>query len=570
MNFKNLSIKMKFIAIFVLGITLLLVPSIITLNTTITNEAKEAAVLKAKSDLSTGYAVLNERYPGDWKLEGDQLYKGNVLMNGNFEIVDYIGELTGDTVTIFANDTRVATNVQKNGKRAVGTVVSDLVSETVLENGNDFYGEANVVGHIYQTAYTPIKDRNGEIIGIWYVGTSKAFVRNIINNTFKRMSYIILIVLIIMIPLVYYSSKVISDPIIELSKIINRLSNYDLSFDENSKANQYLERKDEIGQITNSVASMQKNFITLVNSIREISDQVAASSEELSASGEQVGHTAEQVGTAIQNVASGAEEQSAQIEETSNNIEEMISQIQLVNSNSDMMISSAENVMGHIDIGNQSVSKSIKEINNVKTDTREVAGIIESLGQASDEIGGIVAIINGIADQTNLLALNAAIEAARAGEAGRGFSVVADEIRELAEESSQSTEKISSLIKQIQSDVGKAVNKMDKNTNTVNSSVQSIEKNGQIFDDIRQVSQELMNLIKGVKDNTRDLAENSTKIADVINNVAVVSHEAAGNSEEVAASSEEQIASTEEIVSGAKSLAQMAEELASQVGKFKV
>ncbi|MTI58957.1 MAG: HAMP domain-containing protein [Firmicutes bacterium] len=570
MNFKDWSIRMKFIVIFILVISLLIIPSIILLRGIISDEAKEAAVEKAKSDLLTGYAILNEKDSGDWRLEGNKLYKGNTLISGNNEVVDYIGELTNDVVTIFANDTRVTTNVKENGKRAVGTAVSVEVAETVLGKGEDYYGEANVVGSLYQTAYTPIKDKDGKIIGIWSVATSKEFVNKMINNAIKGLTYVFLIVLVITIPLILFSSKLIADPIIDLSQIINKLADFDLRFDENSKTVNYLDRKDEIGQITNSLVTMQKNLNNLINDVKDAANQVAASSEELSASGEQVGETAEQVGSAIENVASGAEEQSAQIEETSKNVEHMISQVKEVNSSSVNMISSAKTVMGKIKEGKQSVDKSINEIDNVKGDVQGVAGIIESLGKASGEIGGIVEIINSIANQTNLLALNAAIEAARAGEAGKGFSVVAEEIRGLAEDSTKSTEKIANLIKQIQHDVSEAVKKMDKSMSTVNSSVVSIEENGQIFNDINQVSNELMELITGVNEKSKELAENSDKISQAIKNVAAVSQEAAGNAEEVAASSEEQIASTEEIVSGARELADVADKLANEVDKFKL
>lgn len=125
---------------------------------------------KAKSDLKLAYEYINEKIKGEWKEEGNELYKGNTLINKNYTLVDKIGELTGDTVTFFLSNKRVNTNViNENGERAINTLVCDEVKKEVLINGNIYTGEANVVGKKYQTAYMPIKDKNNNIIGIFYL-----------------------------------------------------------------------------------------------------------------------------------------------------------------------------------------------------------------------------------------------------------------------------------------------------------------------------------------------------------------------------------------------------------------
>ena len=199
--------------------------------------------------------------------------------------------------------------------------------------------------------------------------------------------------------------------------------------------------KDEIGILSKSLDNMLESLRTIIGRIMNIANHVAASSEELSASGEQVGLAAQEVSGAMQNVASGAEEQSAQVEESIGYINTLIKEINDVEENTRAMVEFANGVMDSIEEGNKSLKDTIEKVVNVKKDFRDVAANINSLVKLSEEIEAIVDIINGIAGQTNLLALNAAIEAARAGEAGRGFSVVADEIRDLAEESSNSTEK---------------------------------------------------------------------------------------------------------------------------------
>ena len=133
------------------------------------------ALAKARSDLQTGMEIIDMKYPGAWRAEGDKLYKGEELINNNFEIVDEIGRLTnGNTATIFLHDVRITTNVIADGERALGTEVSSEVAEKVLKQGEIYLGQANVVGHTYQSAYMPIKDARGEIIGIWYVGAPDA------------------------------------------------------------------------------------------------------------------------------------------------------------------------------------------------------------------------------------------------------------------------------------------------------------------------------------------------------------------------------------------------------------
>lgn len=394
------------------------------------------------------------------------------------------------------------------------------------------------------------------------------------SNNIKQLSsfilFITIVYLIISLVILYVFKNNIYRPIKELTKVIDKLANYELDFDFNSEVVKYLKRKDEIGQSSNSLAAMQINYIKLIQSIKNISTQVAVSSEELFITGEQVGETAEQVGSAIKKLTSGDEEQFAQIKETTRNMNDMIEQIKKININSSSMIHTAEDVMEQIEVGNRSVEKSIIEINEVSSDTKEIAKIIQSLGNASNEIGGIIETINSIANQTNLLALNAAIEAARAGEAGRGFSVVADEIRELAEDSTKSTEKISGLLEEIQDDVKKAVGKMNENLDMVNDSVQSIVANGEIFIKIKNQSKRLMDLINGVKGNASDLATRSNQVADTINIVAAINQNAVGYAGEVVASSEEQIAATGEIVAGAKPLADLANDMVNQINKFKI
>ncbi len=432
-----------------------------------------------------------------------------------------------------------------------------------MVQGNTDIGQYEYNGVDKQLAYAPI-DLNG-----WSIAMT-ANTSDVLSelNTIKNFSlWVGIIGLLIGITISYFIANNIAKPITDATEHAEVLAEGDFT---KNVPEVFLARKDEIGRLAKSFQKTTVNLKNMVGKVMEISNQVAASSEQLSASGDQVGEAAQEVSSAIQDVASGAEEQSAQMEATSDNISSLIQQINDVGETSSKMNKSADDVLGSIKKGNNSLTISIEKVNNVKQDSNEIAETIHTLGKLSEEIGDIIDLINGIAAQTNLLALNAAIEAARAGEAGRGFSVVADEIRELAEESSNSTEKIDGLIKKIQISVNSAVVKMDDSAKIVDQSVDAIEETGESFAEISTASEKLLNLIGKISAMAQEMSANSQEVSDAVHQVASVSQEAASNSEEVAAASEEQNASTEEIISASNELAEMANQLSETINQFKI
>lgn len=222
------SIRWRFVIIINIVVIIGLAGMLTCTTYKIRGEAEQAAVEKVKGDLQLGWSLLESRYPGPWEIRGGQLWKGNQVMNGFMEIVDEVGSKTGDTCTIFQGDTRVATNVMRDGKRAVGTKVADEVAKVVLSEGREYLGEADVVGVKYQTAYMPIWDGENRVVGIWYVGANKSVIDKMIWDALRETVLIFVSILVVLILALWKLTGTLIQPISSLVQAAKRLAAGDL------------------------------------------------------------------------------------------------------------------------------------------------------------------------------------------------------------------------------------------------------------------------------------------------------------------------------------------------------
>lgn len=536
--------------------------------TTMTKIIQGEALEKAQSDLQTSYSLIDIKYPGDWKAADGQLYKGETLINNNYEIVDSVGKLTnGDTATIFLGDTRVTTNVLVDGERAIGTKVSEAVADAVLKKGDVYLGQANVVGHTYQSAYMPLKDAQGTIIGIYYVGAPDASerIQQIQRDTTLQIVFEAVIVIVLALLLNFITTRPMIRRIQDAVMTLKSVAAGDLTHRELQ-----VKSHDETGVLTESVNQMVKDLRGILTHVRDTSMLVAASSEQLTASAEQTSMANEQITVAIQEVAQGSEKQLSSVTDARQLVSEISLGMQqsahLIQTMSDLTTTANEKAS----MGTQAVTHSIEQMNHIQHTVGATAKVIQALELKAMEIGQIVEVITQIANQTNLLALNAAIEAARAGEDGKGFTIVADEVRKLAEQSGRSADEVRALIEQIQEEFHKAMHAMNQGTEAVQEGIRQVHHSGGVFQDIATAVAEISSQSQGTAAIIDQVHANSQSMVTTMESVALIAQQSSAHTHQVASSAEEQNSSMEEVASSAESLGSMAEELQQIISRFKL
>ncbi|HJV67110.1 MAG TPA: HAMP domain-containing methyl-accepting chemotaxis protein [Geomonas sp.] len=269
----------------------------------------------------------------------------------------------------------------------------------------------------------------------------------------------------------------------------------------------------ETGQLMAAMGNMVENLRNIVSQTTDISESIATSSTQLHATAEQIASGAEQVALQTQTVATASEEMSATSTDIARNCHEAAR--------------NSQPASGAAESGAQVVAQTVEIMNRIAERVNATARTVESLGARSDQIGAIVGTIEDIADQTNLLALNAAIEAARAGEQGRGFAVVADEVRALAERTTKATREISEMIKAIQAETKGAVSAMEDGVREVKHGTEEAAKSGsalqEILDQINAVSMQVNQIATAAEEQTATISEitgNITRISDVVQRTA--------------------------------------------------
>ncbi|SDK01710.1 methyl-accepting chemotaxis protein [Sediminibacillus albus] len=564
-NFKNVSIGWKFgltmIMVFVLfgastGVTSFLINNITNNIDTVENVGERAvkvtemgSLLREKGMESASYLnSTDEQYIEKFKESQDQF---NALEN----------ELKSSMVT--GEQKELFNKIIENDQR-----INDLFLEVMVPAVAD--GEESLLVNL-QNQSSELQTTTVELLeslrAIAIEDQGKA-VDNA-GNSAQTVSIVLLLSIGLSVILggsfFLLISRLVSKNLKRVTEVSNRIAEGDLAVEP-------LDYKgsDEIGQLSQAVNTMRDSLSNMIQQISEISESVNGQSEELTQSAAEVKAGSQQVAATMHELASGTESQANSATELASVMSDFSGKVQEANANGEDIKRASGDVLQMTEEGSRLMDSSIKQMAVIDSIVKEAVEKVQGLDTQSQEITKLVSVIKDIAEQTNLLALNAAIEAARAGEHGKGFAVVADEVRKLAEQVSVSVTDITGIVNSIQTESGNVTESLQSGYKEVEQGTAQIKTTGETFKGINTSVTSMANNVQTVSNNLATIAASSQEMNASIEEIASISEESAAGVEQTSASSQQTSSAMEEVSASSEQLASLAEKLNRLIGQFKI
>ncbi|MFT8361551.1 MAG: methyl-accepting chemotaxis protein [Sporolactobacillus sp.] len=458
--------------------------------------------------------------------------------------------------SLFSKDNRaMVSKVVKTGEKITS---SDYLTHTSGKNNGSY--ETNFNGHLREVYFTRLPLTGWVLTGSIYQEEISADLRDILQATI----WIGAIAMLIGIALAVLIIRAILNPVNELLRIATRVKAKDLT--EKAVVRSFLEFQ-----------HLGEGFNTMITELREVLNQtnekaamVAASSEQLTASTEESKATIDQIAESIQNMAVSAEKMNGNAKQTSLSSNEIHQQVEDMDQRAKQVKEESDDAMKKVVVGQKTLEETVDQMQIIDSQQNQTLNTMEEFISKVADINEMNNLITELSAQTHLLSLNAAIEAARAGENGRGFSVVAEEIQKLANQSAESTQKITAVIINLQEDAKTVMKGIKNGQLQVGKGLDSVRITQESFDAIKRAVNNVASDIQQVAESLTVVTTNSDKVDKAIMHITTGTAVANQEAQSASAGTEEQSAAMEEIASSAINLSQLAEGLHQLIKEFKI
>ncbi len=476
-------------------------------------------------------------------------------------LVDSQGKLMAhpDYNSLQANDfTTVPSvaNVLKVKAASKGTdgVIENLEGPDKTSEYTNFSGEKVIAG------YTKNLDSNWSVVSEQQVSEVMEASRAGLNRLLTSMMIFIFVGAVIGV----LAARNFTRPIQALIRSAQRIKDGDLTVDI------AVDSKNEMGILQSAFSEMVHSLSELINNVNVSTGMIKEVTQELNHNAELTSDASNHISGIIEKVAQGTQGQILNVEQGNAAITQMASSLKGVEENSQVMLKSSEKASAMAQGGSKNVEKIVGIMDSINRIVNSSSSLVGNLSIHIGEIGTIVDFIKKISDQTNLLALNASIEAARAGEHGRGFTVVANEVKNLADQSKNASEEINRKIKAIQTETQNIVGSMDQSMSDIQKETQVVHETADSFMSIISESQAVTHQIRSFTESLKELTHGMESVVDSIEGIMMVSEETSVEAQNVLANVEEQNAAIHHITESIDSLVMMSDELEAVVTKFRL
>ena len=514
--------------------------------------------------------ALDGHYPGKWRISDGKLCKGEVTINDDTNLLDNIENKSNIYVSIFLNDTQIATNmVDESGTRLGNIKANDDTVKRVLNQGEKVYKKVNIAGRNYRGYYVPISNAESNVIGMIF--TARLIEEDIQIQHSKLFAMVVGLGLVLITlggALIYFIVSKITNTLGIIGGNINTFAEGDFTGIINENI---LKRKDEVGQIAKDVGKMQDAIKGIVRNVHNESDNIDKNVTKINIK-------LQELFSHMESVSSTTEELSAAMEETAASTQELnkgsnIIKEEIKSSTEKIVLSldKVKEIKNRADLLKENAVKSQKKAHEIYHSTQEQMKESIEKSKNIEEIKALSDAILEISNQTNLLALNAAIEAARAGEAGKGFSVVAEEVRKLAETSQHAATGIQDITKVVIESVDNLIKDarlmLEFIDNTVsNDYVEFVKVGNQYSDDALLIN----GIIDNVLNTSETLDESVEQMVCSISEIDTAINEVALGASDIGQRSTNVVENLNEVLKEAKNSKESSDELVKKVRKFKI